>query len=154
VSEPRVVQLTDSDWRVFAVVRLRALGDAFGEQDAQYRDEASFTATQWRRRLREHAQFAAFVGEQAVGLIGAQLESAESVYLYSLWLDPEARGRGLARALVVAAVDWARRRGARRVTLRVASDNTVARVVYEGLGFTVSAAAAGPRDELSMSLSV
>jgi len=104
----RVARLTESDWRVFAGVRLRALTDSLGENDPQFQQEAAFTAAQWRRRLRDHAQFAALIGNRPVGLIGAQQENAETVYLYSLWLDPTARGHGLARPLVGAAVDWAR----------------------------------------------
>jgi len=151
----QVARLTESDWRVFAVVRLRALTDSLGENDPQYQQEASFTAAQWRRRLRDHAQFAALIGNRPVGLIGAQQENAESVYLYSLWLDPAARGQGLARPLVAAAVDWARARRARTVTLRVAADNELARGVYESLGFTVAAAEnRSPRDEVAMTLSV
>ncbi len=46
------------------------------------------------------------------------------------------RGRGLARRLVGTALDWARRSGVRTVTLRMAPDNTVARSLYEGFGFT------------------
>jgi ribosomal protein S18 acetylase RimI-like enzyme len=151
----RVARLTESDWQVFAGVRLRALTDSLGENDPQYQQEATFTAAQWRRRLRDHAQFAALIGNRPVGLIGAQLENAETVYLYSLWLDPAARGRGLARPLVAAAVDWARDRRVRTVTLRVAADNAVARGVYESLGFTVtSAEIRGPQNEVAMSLSV
>ena len=151
----RVARLTESDWRVFATVRLRALTDSLGENDPQYQQEAAFTAAQWRRRLREHAQFAVLIGHRPVGLIGAQLENAANVYLYSLWLDPTARGQGLARPLVAAAVDWARDRRARTVTLRVAADNAVARGVYESLGFTVtSAEIRGPQNEVAMSLSV
>jgi RimJ/RimL family protein N-acetyltransferase len=151
----RVARLTESDWRVFAGVRLRALIDSLGENDPQYQQEATFTAAQWRRRLRDHAQFAALIGDQPVGLIGAQLENAETVYLYSLWLDPSARGHGLARPLVAAAVEWARDRRVRTVTLRVAADNAVARGVYESLGFTVtSAEIRGPQHEVAMSLSV
>ena len=152
----RVARLTESDWQVFAGVRLRALTDSLGADDPQYRQEASFTAAQWRRRLRDHAQFAALIGNRPVGLISAQPENAETVYLYSLWLDPSARGHGLARPLVAAAVDWARDRQARLVTLRVAADNTVARGVYESLGFTVTSVHNGsPRDdEVAMSLSV
>jgi RimJ/RimL family protein N-acetyltransferase len=151
----RVARLTESDWRVFASVRLRALTDSLGENDPQYQQEAAFTAAQWRRRLRDHAQFAALIGNRPVGLIGAQLENAENVYLYSLWLDPVARGHGLARALVAAAVDWARDRRARTVTLRVADDNAVARGVYESLGFTLTAAeTCCPRSEVAMSLRV
>ena len=151
----RVERLTESDWRVFAGVRLRALTDSLGQSDPQYQQEAAFTAAQWRRRLRDHAQFAALIDDRPVGLIGAQLENAETVYLYSLWLDPTARGHGLARALVDAAVGWARGRQARIVKLRVAVDNAVARGVYEGLGFTVTGAQIdGPRDEVAMSLIV
>lgn len=149
-----MTRLTEANWREFAVVRLRALTDSLGIDDPQYRHESSFTAAQWRRRLREHAQFAILVEGRPVGLISAQHENPESVYLYSLWLDPDARGHGLARPLLEAAVDWARSQRAHTVTLRVAADNAVARGVYESLGFRVAAALVGPRDELAMSLEV
>ena len=151
----RVTRLTESDWQLFAGVRLRALTDSLGADDPQYRQESSFTAAQWRRRLRDHAQFAALLGERTVGLIGAQQENAETVYLYSLWLDPAARGHGLARPVVAAAVDWARDRRSRNLTLRVAANNTVARGVYESLGFSaVVGAGTNGRDEVAMSLSM
>jgi RimJ/RimL family protein N-acetyltransferase len=151
----RVARLTESDWRVFAGVRLRALTDSLGENDPQFKQEAAFTAAQWRRRLREHAQFAVLIGNRPIGLIGAQQANPESVYLYSLWLDPTARGQGLARPLVTAAVDWARDRRARTVTLRVAIDNAPARGIYESLGFIVSALETpGSPDEVAMILSV
>jgi RimJ/RimL family protein N-acetyltransferase len=150
-----VARLSESDWRTFAVIRLQALTDSLGESDPQYRKEITFTAAQWRRRLREHAQFAALIGDRPVGLIGAQQENSDSVYLYSLWLDPVARGRGLARPLVAAAVDWARDQRVRTVTLRVAADNVAARGVYESLGFTATTAEGpNPRDEVAMTLSV
>ena len=47
-----VIRLTEADWRVFAALRLRALADSAGTDDAEYRTEMSFTGTQWRRRLR------------------------------------------------------------------------------------------------------
>jgi RimJ/RimL family protein N-acetyltransferase len=151
----RVARLSESDWRVFAVIRLRALTDSLGESDPQYRKEVTFTAAQWRRRLRDHAQFAALIGDRPVGLIGAQQENPDSVYLYSLWLDPAARGQGLARPLVAAAVDWARDQRVRTVTLRVATDNVAAREVYESFGFTAKTAESPDlRDEVAMTLSV
>ena len=152
----KVVRFTESDWRAFAVIRLRALVDALGERDPQYQKEAAFTAAQWRRRLRNHAQFATLIDGRPVGLIAAQQENPDSVYLYSLWLDPAVRGRGLARPLVAAALDWARDERVQTVTLRVESGNLAARAVYESLGFALVAAAqtAEPRDEVAMMLSV
>jgi GNAT superfamily N-acetyltransferase len=103
----------------------------------------------------DHAQFAALLGERPVGLIGAQQENSETVYLYSLWLDPVARGHGLARPLVAAAMDWARDRRARIVTPRVAANNTAAMGVYENLAFSaVVSDSTGVRDEVAMALSV
>jgi ribosomal protein S18 acetylase RimI-like enzyme len=155
VSGARITRLAESDWQVFAGVRLRALTESLGQKDPQYQQEVAFTAAQWKRRLRDHAQFAALIGNRPVGLIGAQPENADTVYLYSLWLDPTARGQGLARPLVAAAVDWARDRKARMVTLRVAADNALARGVYESLGFTATIVESpSPRNEVPMSLTV
>ncbi|MFI8836640.1 GNAT family N-acetyltransferase [Streptomyces afghaniensis] len=57
--------------------------------------------------------------------------------IQGLVVSEEARGRGVGRALVRAAVDEARRRGARRLTLRVLGHNTPARKLYEAEGFVV-----------------
>ncbi|MBJ7341659.1 GNAT family N-acetyltransferase [Mycolicibacterium sp.] len=153
MSAPKVTRLTESDWRVFAVLRLRALTDTLGASDQQYRQEITFTAAQWRRRLRAHAQFAVRIDDHLVGLIGAQRQSSDAVYLYSLWLEPGMRGRGLGHDLVTAAVDWARSQRARIVTLRVDATNATARGVYEQLGFGVVDASATAK-EITMSLSV
>jgi ribosomal protein S18 acetylase RimI-like enzyme len=57
--------------------------------------------------------------------------------IQGLAVAEEARGRGVGRGLVRAAVDEARRRGARRITLRVLAHNTPARGLYEAEGFVV-----------------
>ncbi|MCV7422914.1 GNAT family N-acetyltransferase [Mycobacterium yunnanensis] len=139
MSAPTVTRLVEADWRAFAALRLRALDDTLGTEDRQYREELAFTASQWRRRLRAHTQFALLDGEDLVGLIGAQRQTVETVYLYSLWLEPQVRGRGLGHDLVSAAVDWACTQGARVVTLRVESGNAAARGIYRRLGFDVVA---------------
>lgn len=48
-----------------------------------------------------------------------------------------ARGRGIARGLLRAAMAVARNQGANRMTLRVLGHNTPARALYESEGFTV-----------------
>ena len=52
-------------------------------------------------------------------------------------VDPEYRRRGIARALLDAAIAESRSRGARRLTLRVFAPNAAARALYEAAGFEV-----------------
>ena len=55
--------------------------------------------------------------------------------LHLLVVSPAARGQGVARALVRAAADEARSRGAEALRLDVFSNNTPARALYQALGF-------------------
>lgn len=54
-----------------------------------------------------------------------------------LAVDPVRQGAGVGRRLVEAAVQECRRRGARKLTLRVLSLNTAARRLYDRCGFQV-----------------
>lgn len=57
--------------------------------------------------------------------------------IQGLAVAAEVRGRGVGRALIRAVTEEARRRGARRLTLRVLGHNTPARKLYESEGFVV-----------------
>ena len=57
-------------------------------------------------------------------------------YLAELYVVPERRGRGLGRALMDAAIEHARRRGAGHMDLGTSEDDVAARRLYESLGFT------------------
>jgi ribosomal protein S18 acetylase RimI-like enzyme len=54
-----------------------------------------------------------------------------------LAVDPDRQRLGIGRQLVDAAVAVARKRGARKLTLRVLGHNTTARRIYEQCGFVV-----------------
>lgn len=58
-----------------------------------------------------------------------------SFILYDLFVDPRARRQGIARALMIAAVEQARARGAGRIELQTARDNFPAQALYGGLGW-------------------
>lgn len=57
--------------------------------------------------------------------------------IQGLAVADEARGKGVARALLRASFDEARRQGAYRMTLRVLGHNTPARTLYASEGFVV-----------------
>jgi len=62
-------------------------------------------------------------------------ENAHVLAIVGLAVDPGARGRGVATALLAAAEQFARERGARKLSLRVLSSNGPALRLYERCGF-------------------
>ena len=57
-------------------------------------------------------------------------------YVAELYVVPDRRGQGLGRALMEAAIEFARYEGATRMDLGTGEDDTAARRLYESLGFT------------------
>jgi ribosomal protein S18 acetylase RimI-like enzyme len=57
-------------------------------------------------------------------------------YLQELYVAPARRGKGLGRALMEAALDLARERGADYIDLNTGEDDSAARALYESLGFS------------------
>ncbi len=70
----------------------------------------------------------------ALGVLRACLVE-DHLHLSVLEVVPDARRRGLATDLLAAAADWGRESGARWAVLQVALKNTVARALYDRLGF-------------------
>ena len=63
--------------------------------------------------------------------------NAHVLQIRGLAVDPREQGGGVGRSLLEGAITEARRRGARRLTLRVLAPNAVARAAYEASGFEV-----------------
>ncbi|CAN7150761.1 GNAT family N-acetyltransferase [Phenylobacterium sp. LjRoot219] len=79
--------------------------------------------------------FGLLAGEDPVlGVILCRVAAGEMEVL-TIGVDPAARRRGVAKALVVAAVGAARQAGADTAFLEVAVDNAAAAALYAGLGF-------------------
>lgn len=64
-------------------------------------------------------------------------EGSDIARLYSLAVDPDARGRGVAQQLLDDAMRKAYARGARRMRLEVRVGNKAARALYHATGFKV-----------------
>jgi len=79
------------------------------------------------------------VAPGATGIAGYALlllrRGSRVARLYSIAVDPGARGQGLGRRLVEAALDLARERGAGILRLEVRVDNASAIALYRALGF-------------------
>lgn len=121
------------------------------------RDDATFFSTRYDDMVREPDELwrawvaeaedglrkTLFVAEsdegQWLGVVGAFVRVDPSeVHLISMWVDPEARGLGVARALIRAVGEWAQVRGATTVLLFVQEANGPARALYERAGFVAT----------------
>ncbi len=95
-----------------------------------------------RLRLDQSVVFLAFRGARAVGFVQlypafASLSQTRSWILNDLFVAPEARGGGAARALMLAARQLGVETGAAELFLQTAHDNLPAQRLYEGLGWTL-----------------
>jgi ribosomal-protein-alanine N-acetyltransferase len=99
-----------------------------------------------------------FVFRSDDGFVMARAVAGEAEIL-TLAVVPQARGRGLGRALLQAAIVKAKALGAQAMFLEVGTDNPAALALYAGLGFTkvgdrkaYYASGSGGRDALVLRL--
>jgi GNAT superfamily N-acetyltransferase len=82
-----------------------------------------------------------FVGEGPDGFAELRFRpslytGALDAYLEEFYVVPERRGHGLGRALLEAAIEHARDRGAAHLDLNTSETDVAARALYESAGFT------------------
>lgn len=137
-----VREAVDDDWRALRDIRLAALQDAPYAFGSTYERAAALGEADWLARIARGGTFLAYLPEvgasEPSGLAGGYPETPGVVELVSMYVRPQARGRGVGEALVAAVIGWARARGAASVHLWVTETNKPARLLYERLGFTLT----------------
>ena len=134
-----------NEWRRWRETRLRMLRDDADFFATRYDDMVREPDQTWRDWAAEAAAgedktlFVAEAGDAWLGVVGAfvRVNSLE-VQLISMWVDPEARGRGVAGDLIRAVAAWTLGRGSARVVLFVQEANRPARSLYERAGFKLT----------------
>lgn len=125
------------DWPLLKQVRLAALLDSPTAFGVSYHTAAAYTEEQWKVRASSAGTefWLAFDKDQPVGMIGAAVSSAHRFNLIGMWVDPAARGSGLAAQLVASVKARAVGKGFDRVFLDVSPDNARASSFYIKQGF-------------------
>lgn len=122
-------------------IRLRALAREAAAFCSTLEREQAHPEDFWNWRASEAAQggeaaiFLAFRQDQLVGMAGIRHIEDQTADIWGVYLDPEARGTGLGRALIQATLDWAQQNGHGRVTLECNQQLTAANRLYQKLGF-------------------
>ena len=135
-----------------AVLPLVAKTIAFHEQLDPARFSAVPNAHQryevWLRRTIENPEGAFFVAEENGGIVGFVLGQVQEEYamyttgrygmIHELWVEPERRRQGVARQLMLAALDLFRQAGVHQARLDSATANTGAQRLFAACGFRPS----------------
>ena len=131
------------EWSRWRETRLRMLRDDADFFSTRYDDMVREPDKTWRDWVGEAAVgdqktlFVADEDDQWLGVVGAFVRvNPREVQLISMWVDPQARGRGIAQALIRAVAEWAQERGSTRVVLFVQEANEPAQQLYERAGFS------------------
>jgi RimJ/RimL family protein N-acetyltransferase len=135
-----VRQLRPDDHELLRTLRLRSLQDAPSAFGSSYEREAAFTTDMWKHRLRPDGH-RNFVGEATDGTpaglvaVGRDESDPRVAWLLGMWVDPSARGTGLADELISTVIRTAVRDGYTTVRLHVADGNDRAERAYARHGF-------------------
>lgn len=160
-----VHRLDPSHHHIYRHMRIRLLTDSPEQFGSNLARELAFTPETWIKRL-ENPLLAVFVATSSeqltpldrlsedaaareylgtIGCIGGFPPDPTCAWLSGLWVAPEARGRGVAKEMTRAVVDWARTlenadgsRAFGRLALSVKEDNAPARTLYSRMGFEVA----------------
>jgi ribosomal protein S18 acetylase RimI-like enzyme len=131
------------EWALYRTLRLRSLLDApeafcatLAEAELRTDDDWAWIVKLGATSGRDRPLVAQLDGTP-LGLAWARVDADDPgvVNLFQVWVAPEARGHGVAAALLDAALGWARSRGARAMQLGVVCGNDAARRLYERAGF-------------------
>jgi ribosomal protein S18 acetylase RimI-like enzyme len=132
----------DDEWRRWRQTRLRMLRDDADFFATRYEDMVREPDSMWREWVADAVagdQKTLFVAEEDgrwLGVVGAFVRVDPSeVQLISMWVDPAARGRGIAQQLIRAVARWTQARGSTTVVLFVQEANEPAQALYTRAGF-------------------
>lgn len=125
------------DWLLLKQIRLAALQDTPTAFGVSYETAAADSDAQWQvRAAGERTWFwLAFDDDRPVGLVGAGFRDPARYELIAMWVEPAARGAGVADALVAAVKARAVELGLEALYLEVALENTRAVQFYQRHGF-------------------
>ena len=142
MSDITVRALGVDDWEHYRSVRLTALRDSPQAFVATLDEEEAEPEDFWRARMTRSTRLLAERDGEPVGIASVGSiddDQPEAAQLFGLWVHPDARGTGVATALVRAGAQSAAQAGKRQLLYWVGTDNGRAVAFASGFGFRPTA---------------
>ncbi|MDJ0946905.1 MAG: GNAT family protein [Kiloniellales bacterium] len=134
----QVRRLTEDDAEGFREIRLEALKSHPESFQSTYESAAELPLDAFAQRLRRYALFGGFIGDELYGFVGffplRNPKISHKGIMWGMFVKEDARGTGLAEAMVGAVLDHAQGT-VEQVLLSVIVENKRARRFYEKMGF-------------------
>ncbi len=154
MSEFNIKKLTPLDWLTYKAVRLASLEDSPDSFGATHECEVEILQSEWESRLdptgraKNALPLVVEIGAIPVGVAWGLIQELDPriAHIYQLWVSPEARNKGIAKALIKRISAWSIERGCEYIALSVTTANNAAVHLYQSLGFVPF----GPLEELKL----
>jgi len=139
--------LSESDAQLYKEIRLRALKNDPESFGSTYEQEVNRPLERFAERI-QHSKDKFTLGcfddsNLLVGIVNfvreSRLKTAHKGNIYGMYIEPEYRGRGLGKSLLLALIERATREctGLEQIHLTVVSKNEAAKRLYISLGFEI-----------------
>lgn len=136
-------RLNVDDIHHYKKIRLRLLKLAPTNFGSSYEEESNFEDEMWIKRLnnKNATTLGAFIDNEIKGIVvvmeNPRKKMKHKASIHSMFVEPDQRGKGIAKKLLLEAFAYLKSRNVLRVNLSVVSTNTSAKKLYESLGFEV-----------------
>lgn len=135
--------LQEADAEAFQSIRLEGLQESPAAFSSSYEEECNTQLGEIAQRLKPSSNgaiFAAFDGEQIVGIVGVAREQPmklqHKVFIWGMYVTPSHRNRGIGRQLLEKAIEHASKtEGVLQAYLGVNAENSAAIALYKAAGF-------------------
>jgi len=135
---PEIQLLVPDDWCLLRQIRLTALNDSPEFFLAEFDEELPFSQERWRAEFDRGDWYIGFRQKHPMSMVGCTREKEtpqSECFIEYLWVDPDARGCGVAFHLLTSITERLRVAGVRRAFLWVMDGNDRAEALYRRVGF-------------------